>query len=365
MLEEWRCRGRPVGPTDITKKPVVEPRARKPRPRLSGLPVWKRVAILIGLLAIGLSALAALPPIGQNPDYHLFADTRSFLGIPNVNDVTSNAGFAVVGILGVLLVVGRTSNEIFAQRSDAWPYLVLFTSVALVSVGSAYYHWAPSNDRLLWDRLPMAVGFMAFCSAIIADRIDRNAGNSWLMPVLIGLGLASLWYWDWTEALGRGDLRFYGFVQFYPTIAIPAVCLLFPEHRYTAGRYIAWIFAWYGASKLLEHFDHEVFDLLGHTVSGHTLKHLAAAAATFVVVRMLLAQRSGCPRESRALGGQPEVNSMATGSSARASPMAIVPEPVTAGLPVSWSIRFPEKPSGSATQASPQAPTGGQGRSRS
>lgn len=259
---------------------------------MPGLTLWQRVTILIGLLAICLLALAALPPIGQNPDYHLFADTRSFLGIPNFNDVTSNAGFAVVGILGVLLVVGRTRHDIFARRSDAWPYVVFFIGVALVSVGSAYYHWAPSNDRLLWDRLPMAIAFMAFFSAIIADRIDRNAGNTWLMPVLIGLGLASLWYWDWTESLGRGDLRFYGFVQFYPMIAIPAICLLFPEHRYTAGRYIAWIFAWYGASKLLEHFDHEVFDLLGHTVSGHTLKHLAAAIATFVVLRMLLARRS-------------------------------------------------------------------------
>jgi hypothetical protein len=281
------------GATDITNKPVVESRASKPGSRLLGLTLWQRIAILIGLLVVGLSGLAVLSPIAQNPDYHLFADTRSFLGIPNFNDVTSNAGFAVVGILGGLLVVGRTRHEIFARRTDAWPYLVFFIGVALVSVGSAYYHWAPSNERLLWDRLPMAIAFMAFCSAIIADRIDRKAGNTWLMPVLIGLGLASLWYWDWTESLGRGDLRFYGFVQFYPMIAIPAVCLLFPDYRYTAGRYIAWIFAWYGVSKVLEHFDHEVFDLLGHTVSGHTLKHLAAAAATFVVVRMLLVQRSG------------------------------------------------------------------------
>ena len=116
---------------------------------------------------------------------------------------------------------------VFAERSDAWPYLAFFIGVALVSAGSAYYHWAPSNDRLLWDRLPMSIAFMAFCSAIIADRIDSKAGNVWLLPVLIGLGLASLVYWNWTESLGRGDLRFYGFVQFYPMIAIPAVCCCF------------------------------------------------------------------------------------------------------------------------------------------
>jgi Ceramidase len=259
---------------------------------MTNLSSWQRIAILIGLLIVGLLALLALDPIPQDPNYHLFADTRSLFGIPHFNNVISNAGFAVVGTLGIVAFAGRRRHAIFAQRSDAWPYIVFFVGVALVSLGSAYYHWAPSNDRLLWDRLPMSIAFMAFCSAIIADRIDSKAGNSWLLPVLIGCGIASLVYWDWTESLGRGDLRFYGFVQFYPMIAVPAVCWLFPEHRYTAGRYIVWLIGWYGLSKLLEHFDGEVFGLLGHTISGHTLKHLAATLATLVVLQMLLARRS-------------------------------------------------------------------------
>ena len=158
------------------------------------------------------------------------------------------------------------------------------------------------HHRLLWDRLPMSVAFMAFCSAIIADRIDAKAGNTWLLPILVALGLLSLVYWDWSESLGRGDLRFYGFVQYYPMIMLPVVCWLFSEYRYTAGRYIAWVIAWYGLSKVLEYFDSEVFDLLGHTISGHTLKHLAAAVATFVVLRMLLSRRpaSVLPRAKRA-----------------------------------------------------------------
>ena len=105
------------------------------------------------------------------------------------------------------------------------------------------------------------------------------------------MGIASLIYWHWSEALGRGDLRFYAFVQFYPMIALPVICWLFPEHRYTAGRYLVWVVLWYGLSKVLEHFDSEIFGLLGYTVSGHSLKHLAAAVATFVVLRMLLARR--------------------------------------------------------------------------
>jgi Ceramidase len=272
---------------------------RKPsRAPMIGLSFWRRVAILIGLLAVGVLGILALDPIPQDPGYHAFADSRSLLGIPHFGNVVSNAGFAVVGILGILALARRRGHDIFAQRSDAWPYMVFFIGVALVSLGSAYYHWAPSNDRLLWDRLPMSIAFMAFFSAIIADRIDAKAGNGWLMAVLIGCGIASLIYWNWTESLGRGDLRFYGLVQFFPLIAIPAVCWLFPEYRYLAGRYIVWMVGWYGLSKVLEHFDGEVFDLLGHTVSGHTLKHLAAAMATLVVLQMLLARR-GAARAAR------------------------------------------------------------------
>ena len=155
---------------------------------MPALSFWSRVLILMGLLVAGLVGLLALDPIPQSQGYHRFADTRSLVGIPNFNDVASNAAFAVVGILGAAVVVGSTRRAIFDEPSDVWPYFVFFVSVALVSVGSAYYHWQPSNGRLLWDRLPMSIAFMAFCSAIIADRIDAKAGNVWLLPVLIGLG---------------------------------------------------------------------------------------------------------------------------------------------------------------------------------
>ena len=250
-----------------------------------------RLLILFGLLVAGVAGVLALDPIPQDPNYHLFADARARFGIPNFNDVVSNVGFTLVGLCGFVFLMGGTRRVTFAHRSYAWPYVVFFIGVALVGLGSAYYHWAPSNERLLWDRLPMSIAFMAFCAAIVADRIDAKAGNSWVLVVLVALGLASLIYWHWTESLGRGDLRFYALVQFYPMVALPAVCWLFPEHRYTAGRFLVWVIAWYALSKVLEYYDGEVFDLLGHTVSGHTLKHVAATVATFVVLRMLLSRR--------------------------------------------------------------------------
>lgn len=274
----------------VTKSPTSERFVKNGGPVID-LSFRQRVFVLICLLVVGMAGVLVLDPIPQDPDYHLFADTRSFFGIPNFNDVVSNAGFAVVGLAGMFMVVGEKRRSIFVQPTDARPYVVFFIGVALVGLGSAYYHWAPSSERLLWDRLPMSIGFMAFCSAIVADRIDAKAGNSWVLALLVALGVASLIYWHWTELLGRGDLRFYALVQFYPMVALPAVCWLFPEHRYTAGRFLVWVIAWYVLSKVLEHFDGEVFDLLGHIVSGHTLKHLAAAVATFVVLRMLLSPR--------------------------------------------------------------------------
>jgi hypothetical protein len=250
---------------------------------------------LIGLLVAGLLGLLFIDPIPQDPVYHLFADARSFFGIPNFNDVASNTGFAIVGVIGLFVIAGAKRRSIFIQRPDAWPYFVFFASVALVSIGSAYYHLAPSNVRLFWDRLPMSVAFMAFCAAIIADRIHNRAGNSWVLVLLVALGMLSLVYWQVTESQGHGDLRFYGFVQFYPVMLLPIVLWLFPVSRYTSGRYLGWVIAWYALSKVMEYYDNEVFDLLGHTVSGHTLKHLAAAAGAFVVLPMLLSQRDYRP----------------------------------------------------------------------
>ena len=250
----------------------------------------QRLAILFGLLVAGLAGLLFVDPFPQDLDYHVLADSRLFLGIPNFNNVVSNAGFALVGVLGLVAVTGVRRHTLFVIPVDAWPYRVFFAGVTLVSLGSAWYHWAPSNESLLWDRLSMSVAFMAFAAAIVADRIHARAGNTWLLLVLIILGLLSLLYWQYTEQQGRGDLRFYAFVQFYPVILLPAVLWLFPGYRYMPGRYIAWVFAWYGLSKLLEHYDARIFEMLGYSISGHTLKHLAAAISAFVVLRMLLSR---------------------------------------------------------------------------
>ncbi len=69
----------------------------------------------------------------------------------------------------------------------------------------------------------------------------------------------------------------------------------FLRSRYTDGRYLAWVIGWYGAAKVLEYFDVGVFDLLGNTISGHSLKHLLSAVATYMILRMLVRSKTRSP----------------------------------------------------------------------
>lgn len=256
-------------------------------------PNKKRLWLLIAMLLASLAVITiAVDPIPQDPVYHQFADEREILGIPHFNDVLSNIGFAVAAVLGLLAIIGAGHSRIFTRTDDRRPYTVFFIGVALVSIGSGFYHLEPTNERLLWDRLPMSIAFMGFSAAIVSDRISARAGNGWLLALLVALGIASLFYWSWTESMGRGDLRFYAIVQFYPILLLPLILWWFPDYRYTAAPYLVWVLIWYGLSKVFEFYDHEIYALLGQSISGHSLKHLAAAVSVVVVWRMLIACRA-------------------------------------------------------------------------
>lgn len=230
-----------------------------------------------------------VPPIPQDPAYHLFADTRPFLGIPNFGDVASNGAFLVVGVLGLGLIYGPAQRTLFPSPRERLPYEVFFWAMALVTAGSAYYHWAPTLGPLFWDRLPITVAFMALLAAFIADRIHLRVGVRVMLPLLVVLGAGLALHWRLSEAAGAGDLRFYVLVQVYPVLAIPLICWMFPG-RVTTSRHIMFMILWYGLGKVLEFSDPQVFALSGGVASGHTLKHLASAMAGYMVIRMLRAR---------------------------------------------------------------------------
>ena len=242
-----------------------------------------RAPLLLLAPAVSIAIVALLlPPIPQPLTYHNFADHRGWLGIPNFGDVFSNLPFAIVGVWG-LIVLFKPGKTKFLDRCERWPYFVMFASLILTAVGSAYYHLAPDNARLVWDRIPIMIVFMALLAAVIAERVSVNAGLM-LFPVLEAVGVASVLYWRSSELRGHGDLRFYAAVQVY-AILILLLALLLPP-RYTRGSDFAVVVGFYALAKILEEGDRQAF-AVGHLVSGHTLKHLAAAAAGYWVLRML------------------------------------------------------------------------------
>jgi hypothetical protein len=246
-----------------------------------------RLLVLAAAIVAGVAIL--LPPIPQPQWYHVFADERRFLGIPNFSNVVSNLPFAVVGLWGLVFLLhgsGRERRHFLDQR-ERWPYAIVFAGLILTAFGSSYYHLWPDNATLVWDRLPMTIVFMSLLAAILAERVSLRAGL-WLMPVLLLVGVSSVMQWRVSELRGAGDLRFYGAVQVYSVLFL-LIALLLPS-RYTRGRDLAIVAGFYVLAKVLESLDRPIFEL-GHIVSGHTLKHLAAAGAGYWILRMLLKRR--------------------------------------------------------------------------
>jgi hypothetical protein len=232
----------------------------------------------------------------QDQDYHRFADGRMFLGIDNAADTLSSLTFLLAGALGLLFLWRERASRMpprFAAPEEMLPYWAFFGAITLTGFGSMYYHLVPNDSRLVWDRLPMSIAFMSLLAAVIAERVSKAAGVRLLLP-LITLGAASVLYWPVSALFGSEDLRPYVAVQLGSIGMVLALCAMFPS-RYAKGGTIFIVAALYGIAKFFELKDREIYEL-GHWISGHTLKHLAAAAAVYMLVRWL--QRR-TPREKQ------------------------------------------------------------------
>lgn len=236
---------------------------------------------LLGILTV-LALLIVLMQgsIPQDPMYHLFADSRTFLGIPNTLDVVSNILFLLVG--GLALFKLKCKGVLKVLDSNKLAYIALFFGAVLVTIGSGYYHLWPDNQTLVWDRLAMTIAFMGLFSVIVSEFVSEKIGKIILLP-MIALGLSSVIYWIVTETSGVGDLRFYVLVQFLPISMMPIILIFFKSRFTQIGAYW-WLFLSYVIAKLTEHYDGEIFDTLG-VVSGHSLKHFVAALGLYILLR--------------------------------------------------------------------------------
>jgi hypothetical protein len=245
---------------------------------------WQSI-LLLGVGLVIVIAAALVDPVAQDPLYHVFADQRPMAGIPNFMNVMSNLPFLIVGILGWRIIASNTETVTPTTRL-AW--FVFFFGIALTAFGSGYFHLEPNNDSLVWDRIPMTIGFMGLVSIIISEYFSPPLGKKLLAPLLF-IGIGSVVYWAHTESLGAGDLRPYAIVQFLPMLLIPLTIILY-RARSDLARYIWWMIGFYVAAKLAEQLDDHLY-AVGNAMSGHTLKHLLASLAPASLLYGLMQRR--------------------------------------------------------------------------
>ena len=239
----------------------------------------------LGYILIIITVLLALvwlmitPPIEQNTVYHNFKDSRALLGVPNFWNVISNIPFLVVGILALYKIL--VSKKLMIQSEFKVAYLFLFSGLSLVALGSGYYHLQPDNNSLVWDRLPMTVAFMALFSIFICEYISLAFAKVFFKPAIVA-GILSVAYWHLTESSGAGDLRYYYLIQFLPMLIAPIIMIFFSS-CFSKSQAYWWLLFFYIIAKLFEVYDEELYSVLGF-VSGHTLKHLAAALGFYILL---------------------------------------------------------------------------------
>jgi len=236
------------------------------------------------IVVTALMATAALlhGPIAQPAGYHDFADQIVAFGIPHFADVISNLGFAVVAVWGwIKLMPARRHPDI----QSGWAgYRLFLIGLFLTALGSSWYHLAPDNASLVWDRLPIALACGGLLAGVWGD--VRRQESRGLAAGLALIAVASVGWWYFTDLSGADDLRPYLLLQGLPILLVPLWQWIY---RMPGADRLAFggALAIYVVAKFAELGDHEIAAALG-AASGHTLKHLLATGAAALIVGRLV-----------------------------------------------------------------------------
>ncbi len=246
------------------------------------LALWA-LAWLAGPALLSMAGLV-LNPHGHADLYahgHPFVDARSWWGVPNTLDVLSNLPLVLAGAAGFLSLRGR-----MLAQPTANALRVFFAGLILSGLGSASYHWAPDAGSLVIDRLGMAVAFAGVLALSVAERVGLGESRGFL-PVVLVLALVS-------AALPhlQGNVLPWVVVQF-GGMGLVGWAAMRPPVAGAVGVLLAGVIGVYVVAKLLELGDEAVFHATGEWVSGHSLKHVAAACAALPILGVLRRQALG------------------------------------------------------------------------
>jgi len=254
------------------------------------LTVKKPEKILLGVMLTLLALAVGGPWLAQPAHHHDFADQRVWCSIPFAMDVFTNLPFALWGALGLGLCAAMRGHNAGAARrypgAQQGLAALFFAGLLLTAAASSWYHLQPDNAGLVFDRLGMTVAFAGLIGLAAAGRISARAGLLLAGTVLL-LGPSSIGVWFIT-----GNIFPWAVLQFGGMALVLWLACLKPP----AG---AWPIGWLGviviytAAKLLELGDQQVFELTGHWVSGHSLKHIVASFAALPVVLALRSLMAG------------------------------------------------------------------------
>ena len=227
-----------------------------------------RAGLLSVIAAVAIVVVALTVEVVRAPDFHHYADTRNWFGIPNAGDVLSNIAFLIVAARG-------------ARRSYL-PYgFAVCAGIAAIGGGSALYHVAPSDTLLVFDWAPIALTLVALSAAVVADR--AGPGRT-VLAVGAAFAIGSIVYWLATGGTHGGNMAPYVAVQGCGIVLPLAVCAIAPGHvRF--GWLVAGV-AGFAVARLFAAYDRTLLDAIG--ISGHSLKHIAAAQAAACALRGLM-----------------------------------------------------------------------------
>lgn len=233
--------------------------------------------IFLVLLSLAAFSLVVWPylPVKDPESYFKFADTRSWEGIPNLMDVLSNLIFLWVGFLFI-----KKSNLSSTKKPKVFSFLGLLLGggCVLTCLGSAYFHWHPTPETLVWDRLPMTLVFASISGLAVADRsrpvtaLTITAGSV-ILGLISVIGMSQ----DWLS------LKLYFVLQFGTLLFLVVLVSLLPGERIKSRFW--WIaLELYFIAKICELQDRRIFDLTT-ALSGHTLKHFLAGLSLWTIAK--------------------------------------------------------------------------------
>ena len=231
---------------------------------------------LLGVFVLYGIAWITLGPLPQDPAYHLLADTRTCLGIPRAGDVLTNFAILGAGLFGLVLSPGMNISD-----EERPAVALLIAGTFFTAAGSAYYHWAPSNATLVWDRLPMMLTIPPILVLVLADRVHPAFARKALVPIT-AFAVGSVLWWAASEALGREDVRLYLMVRVLMAAALLAL-VAFRPGRHTGTGWLVGALLAEATLTAFERFDHEIFRWTGGLASGHNLKHAMVGVALVCV----------------------------------------------------------------------------------